>query len=149
MVLQRRKAEHAAMVSYEVETGGSDPALPDFWDDELEALAQEERRLSSRFHQPASSYSIFDTGDDDDEDDMMTTPTRGAAFKDARPSPMQILDEEDERELEAAAAEEAEREAEDAEIARRVEEAYGLSLPANSGGDLDMDMDAFDAMDIE
>jgi hypothetical protein len=146
MVLQRRKAEHAAMVSYEVETGGSDPALPDFWDDELEALAQEERRLSSRLESTASPFSGFHA---DAEDDTMATPHRDNTFHDARPSPMQILDEEDEWELEAAAAEEAEREAEDAEIARRVEEAYGLSYPPNSGADLDMDMDAFDAMDIE
>lgn len=45
MVLQRRREQHAALVSHETETGGSDPALPDFWEEEGDALAREERAL--------------------------------------------------------------------------------------------------------
>lgn len=45
MVLQRRREQHAALVSHEAETGGSDPALPDFWEEEADALAREERAL--------------------------------------------------------------------------------------------------------
>ncbi|BEI99616.1 hypothetical protein CcaverHIS631_0406590 [Cutaneotrichosporon cavernicola] len=45
MVLQRRREQHAALVSHETETGGSDPALPDIWEEEVDALAREERAL--------------------------------------------------------------------------------------------------------
>lgn len=45
MILQRRKAQHAALVSYEQETGGSDPLLPEFWEEDLSALEREERQL--------------------------------------------------------------------------------------------------------
>lgn len=45
MILQRRKAQHAALVSYEQETGGSDPLLPEFWEEDLSALEREERAL--------------------------------------------------------------------------------------------------------
>jgi hypothetical protein len=59
------------------------------------------------------------------------------------------MDDEDEWERQAAEAEQAERDEEEAEIARRVEEAYGVQVPAPQSGELDMDWDAFDAMDIE
>ncbi|KLT43282.1 hypothetical protein CC85DRAFT_291581 [Cutaneotrichosporon oleaginosum] len=45
MVLQRRREQHAALLSHETETGGSDPALPEFWEEEADALAREERAL--------------------------------------------------------------------------------------------------------
>ena len=137
--MQRRKAEHAAMVSYEVETGGSDPGLPDFWDDDIQLLGQPPNPAQFRDH----------IEHEDEDDDMTLTPKKNRPFVAARPTSFRAVDEEEEWALEAAAAEEAEREAEDAEIARRVEEAYGFSVPGSSGGDLDMDWEAFDAMDIE
>lgn len=139
MVMQRRKAENAAMVSYEVETGGSDPALPDFWEDDIQLLGQPSH--SARFREQIEH--------EDEDDDMALTPKRTNAFASARPISFGAMNEDEQWALEAAAAEEAEREAEDAEIARRVEEAYGVSVPVPVGGDLDMDWEAFDAMDIE
>lgn len=45
MILQQRKAQHAALVSYEQETGGSDPLLPEFWEEDLSAMEREEMAL--------------------------------------------------------------------------------------------------------
>ena len=137
MVMQRRKAEHAALVSYEMETGGSDPALPEFWDDDIQLI---DRPHPAQFREPVVH--------EDDDDDMMMTPKK-KFHASARPSPFGAIDEDEEWALEAAAAEEAEREAEDAEIARRIEEAYGVSVPGRGMEDLGMDWEAFDAMDIE
>jgi hypothetical protein len=60
MVLQRRREQHAALVSHETETGGSDPALPDFWDEEADALAREERALYQRLDASFSSFGEAD-----------------------------------------------------------------------------------------
>lgn len=128
MVLQRRREQHAALVSHEVETGGSDPNLPDFWEDELDAFAAEERRLLRHL--------------DDDEYDEYTIPEET---------------EEELWELEASAAEEAEREAEEIAVAMRVEEEMRIRAanPHVHVTDYDqmlsapVDFDMDDAMDVE
>ncbi|WVQ76001.1 hypothetical protein IAR50_005637 [Cryptococcus sp. DSM 104548] len=47
-ILQRKKAIHAQLANEEYETGGSDPNLPDFWEDELEQMQREENDLIRR-----------------------------------------------------------------------------------------------------
>lgn len=101
MVLQRRREKHAHLVSYEA-SGGSDPLLPEFWEEELEALAREERALLSRL-------DAMDVGDDGGHDGAVVERHSGHG-----------VDEGDDEAAWAAAAAEAE-EAE-AEIAARVEE---------------------------
>jgi hypothetical protein len=55
MIMQRRKDEHAHLVSYEIETGGSDPLLPEFTgeilSDRFDLVPElgEERVRSTRF----------------------------------------------------------------------------------------------------
>jgi hypothetical protein len=44
MVLQRQKAQRAALVSHEMETGGSDPDLPDFWDEIEQEVGEDSQR---------------------------------------------------------------------------------------------------------
>jgi hypothetical protein len=157
MVLQRRREEHAALVSHEIETGGSDPLLPEFWEEEVASLDAEERMLASHFNhgaQPSHTQHAagvptlhpFSTP-------LQHQPAERTAY---RESP--IEDEENRWAREAAEAEEAEREAEDAEIARMVEEEYA-AVHSRAGGkddetgdmgmDVDVDWEAFDAMDIE
>lgn len=113
-MVQRRKAHHAQLVSHEVETGGSDPMLPDFWEEDLVSLELEERHLAAYFDEPTSVSPSY--------------PVAGPSGigQAASPRPATIVErEEDQWATEAAEAEEAELEAEEAEIARRVEEAYG------------------------
>lgn len=168
MVLQRRKAQHAALVSHEVETGGSDPLLPDFWEDELYTLEAEERTLmrhwedehnarhepQSSTRQPAQQHVPYQT----------PPPARyrfsstGRVPNAYRESSVDAIDqEEDDWAAEAAAAEEAEREAEEVEVLDRVEREYVLS-GANSGEgkddhtmdvDMDIDWEELDKMDME
>lgn len=142
--MQRKRAEHQHLVNYEVETGGSDPALPDFWDEDGEE--GDEREAERHHHSQTPTRDARQQADWDD--DPMATPKKnfgGPRRFDAECG----FGESDEWEQQALEAEEAERDAEEAEVARRVEEAYGVSIPKVSNGDLDMDWDAFDAMDIE
>ncbi|ORY30388.1 hypothetical protein BCR39DRAFT_529618 [Naematelia encephala] len=149
MVLQRRRAQHTQLLSHELETGGSDPLLPDFWEDELSTIQAEERRLATLLEAP--SNLTRQRGAMNPHDDSLY-----------RDSPKE--DEEEEMwALEAAQAEQAERDTEEEELAKRVEEAYGVEVTtprkqtSNQAMDLDLDidwevmdaMDETDGMDIE
>lgn len=170
MVLQRRKAEHAALVSHEQETGGSDPIEPDFWEDELDNLDTEERELARMVsrdrHTPKPiSRSTFASSS------SFITPrqnSRGGGDVEMGMYRDHSDIEEDWAE-EAAAAEEAEREAEEMEMLERVEREYAESLHNGGGGNppsaehtsgqrpgdvgdtggMDIDWDGFDQMDME
>ena len=143
MVLQRNRARHAQLVSHETETGGSDPNLPDFWDDEQQHLDPDIQIDTDGLHEDIS---------------MTTEHGKSQPRRSSNPIGYRIDGDEDEEEKwarEAAEAEEAELEAEELEIARRVEEAYGMDVPRSSqtygeaDSRMDMDWQAFDAMDIE
>nr|KIR89095.1 hypothetical protein I308_00096 [Cryptococcus tetragattii IND107] len=63
VILQRKKANHAALVSEEQETGGLDPNLPDFWEEELEAMKNEERELLRRLDQHVEDSPWIERGE--------------------------------------------------------------------------------------
>ena len=126
-------------MSHEIETGGSDPLLPDFWADELDLIAQEERNITAHLHDPHPDSDTI----------MASSPFPGATPTKHAPRQANVVEEEEEWAREAAEAEQAERDAEEAEIAQRIEEAYGMAVPPPRNHHLDMDWDAFDAMDIE
>lgn len=112
--------------------------LPEFWEEESCGMTSHQN----------TRIDIWE--EDEEEDEMMVTPRKKThTFKDAVPPLPFGQDIEDEWAREAAEAEQAERDAEEAEVARRVEEAYGLSIPASTTEELEMDWNAFDAMDIE
>lgn len=138
MVLQRSRARHAQLVSHELETGGSDADLPDFWEDEdeLDPIRLEDRAMHS---EDVSMLNVIRTA-------LGRSGTGHREFGEE--------DEEDRWAREAAEAEEAEWKAEELEIVRRVEKAYGMGTStARDGGDqhvrMGVDWEAFDAMDIE
>jgi len=145
MVLQRSKARHAQLVSHEVETGGSDPDLPDFWEDE--PLEQDDIHSD---RQPEMTHTIID---DISMSPVSSIPRRREIITTYRERG--DADEEERWAREAAEAEEAELETEELEIARKVEEAYGLMMPEpkrrldERDEGMDMDWEALDAMDIE
>ncbi|WWD21519.1 hypothetical protein CI109_106005 [Kwoniella shandongensis] len=156
VVLQRRKANHATLVSHEVETGGSDPNLPEFWEDELDAMAREERELLQRLAEDEHTPNVRMGNARHSNDGYHDFHDYGLIGDE-----VEEQNEEDIWAMEAAQAEEEEREIGEAEVARRVEEA--LAHGPVSGGpqrnvtetgmdmdmDMDMDWDAFDSMDIE
>lgn len=120
MVVQRRREQHAQLVSYEVSTGGSDPLLPDFWEEELDNLAREERALISHLDatETASNHSHVST------------------------DPMEVHNEE----LEQWARDAAAAEAEEAEMAVMVEMEMARYAPAGGGsGGYDAGMEEFTA----
>lgn len=142
MVNQRKKAEHAA---YEMDNGGSSPDTPDFWDDEpTEAQwAEMERHYLQKQHaQPAAGPSAFQTP---------PRPVSRQPYIPQNPSPIRqdanaTITDEELWAMEAARAEEAEREAEEAEMARLMEETYHPppnhpSPPTDDLGGMDIDMD--------
>jgi len=116
MVLQRQREQRNAQISYEQDNGGSDPISPDFWDDDPQYSDDEETALKARLETSnmnragPSNYNQYQT------------PPRRSKY------PTIIIEEEgvdeDEWAAEAARAEEAEREAEEMELARQVEESY-------------------------
>lgn len=145
MVNQRRKAERAAAMSFERDNGGSSPIPPDFWD-EVEAESQhDETERSYSDNQPAQPVAGPST---------FQTPPRQTSRQpiyrsDPQPSytTNNMTTDEELWAMEAARAEEAEREAEEAEMARLMEEAYHQSphtaTPPQAdldGMDIDMDM---------
>ncbi|KAK8847428.1 hypothetical protein IAR55_005286 [Kwoniella newhampshirensis] len=165
VIVQRRKAHHATLVSHEVETGGSDPNLPEFWADELDSLAREERDLLRRLT-------------DDERDHCQSLPQFMSSSSHVRSTEEHgetiyglhegVENEEDVWAMEAAQAEEVEREVEEAEVARSVEQAYGMNdqgrlriqaqiesadmdmdMDMDMGMDMGMDWDSFDSMDVE
>lgn len=141
IIMQRKKAEHQHLVNYELETGGSDPALPEFWEEELEQ--ETGPPFGSQTPTRITTYR-----DHFEDDDPMVTPRK--PFGKPRQSPFpKNHDEEEEWERQAMEAEQAERDAEEAEIAQRIEQAYGVTVPRVSNEEMEMDWDAFDAMDIE
>ncbi|RSH92188.1 hypothetical protein EHS25_008603 [Saitozyma podzolica] len=164
VVLQRRRAEHAALVSHEDETGGSDPLLPDFWEDELAALDAEERAIASFFHEvPARSHEPHIPSQSITPSAQLSHPSHPFMTPVARRRqaaiPRLLEDEEDQWAREAAEAEQAERDVEEAEMARRVEEEWagrghggmdmGMDMDVDGHVDVDVDWEAFDAMDVE
>ncbi|WVO16549.1 hypothetical protein L204_104228 [Cryptococcus depauperatus] len=123
VILQRRKARHAAIVSEEQETGGSDPDLPDFWEEELEAMQREERALLYRL-----------------EGDVVFNTTNVERYRQAE------TESEDDRLMrEAEEAERAER-AQEADFTRHIEQedlwmtGYNLQQQVQEG-DIEMDVD--------
>lgn len=147
MVNQRKKAEHAA---YEMDNGSSSPTTPEVWDDEEPTEAQwaemERHYLQDRSAQPAqpaASSSAFQT--------PPRPNYRQSASYPQVPSPIrqtntQAHTDEELWAMEAARAEEAEREAEEAEMARLMEEAYDpppnrTTSPQDEFGGMDIDMD--------
>lgn len=144
ILLQRRKAEHAQLYSFEQATGGVDPLLADidFWDD------VDSPPFSSPT-EPSSSATIRAQLHPVDEDHAMSSPhasqrqaglSTPPRWHHLQPPPqLRTLHEESEDERwarEAAEAEQAEAEqnweamddaayeAEEAELATRVEEGY-------------------------
>jgi hypothetical protein len=174
MVLQRRKAEHAALVSHEQETGGSDPLEPDFWDDELEMEEREMARIVSPDRPTFGDLSRRTkfTALSVASPSMLTTPPRdvrpyGQGKAEAMGTYRDRGDDDEDWAEEAAAAEEAEREAEELAMLDRVERDFmesshqggsgwapgesgrGLVSRARGGGDdMEVDWDGFDQMDM-
>jgi len=113
MVLQRQREQRNAQISYEQDNGGSDPISPDFWDGEEEERALEARLQASESYNARAGPSSHD---------QFQTPQR------QRQTRCPVIEEDQEEEedwaAEAARAEEAEREAEEMELARQVEESY-------------------------
>lgn len=134
-VLKRKKANHAALVSEEQETGGSDPNLPEFWEEELETMKNEERELLRKLDQHVED------GPWNERSEI----------------------EEDIWAREAAEAEEVEREAEMAKMMEDFERNALLGMPSHQHsqpsqkqqhhfiGDVDMDVDwnRIDSIDTE
>jgi hypothetical protein len=109
MIMQRKREQRASQISYELDNGGSDPISPDFWDEEegnSPDWALEEEQEKEGMRAGPSNYQ---------------TPPRPRAHQSMG------MEEEDQWAIEAARAEEAEREAEEAELARQVEESYSKS----------------------
>ena len=143
VVLQQSRARHAQLVSHQIETGGSDPDLPDFWDDDEDSITP--LTPQGRIRGYAANLG-----------DVPISPAESTSgHRDAVQSYRDYEDEEERWAREAAEAEEAELDAEQLEMARRVEEQCGALLPKSArqreDEDVDMDMDwaAFDSMDIE
>lgn len=150
MVMQRRKAQSAQLIAHERELGGSDPSMPEFWEDEpLYEEAEDDLQQDQDQHMASSPIRPFNNGSI-----RTSTPIRGKNISSGfigtdmrhRVDP---IEEEDRWAMEAAEAEEAEREAEEAAVAQRIEMAYGLSVPRADKELDDMEWDDFDAMDIE
>lgn len=143
MVMQRQKARHAAEIAYERDNGGSDPVLPDFWD-EGEQLETLEANTAS--HRQFSDQPV--AGPSNPYTPPHITTFRSPAVE--RPHAQYMTDatpiDEDVWAMEAARAEAAEREAEEAEMARQCEEEMHHSqrtIQQNDleGMDLDIDID--------
>ena len=150
MVNQRRKAEHAAAMALEMDNGGSSPISPDFWDDE----ALEAQRDVPKQHYPNDQPTQPVAGPSNYQTPLrQLSSSRHPTYRPPQPqtSHNPTTDMEPDEELwaiEAARAEEAEREAEEAELARLMEESYQQKLqpttlsPQDLGEmDIDMDMD--------
>ncbi|OCF76964.1 hypothetical protein I204_02673 [Kwoniella mangroviensis CBS 8886] len=155
VILQRKKFQHASLVSHEMETGGSDPLTPEFWEDELEELQKEERELMNRLDNH--------TDEQNNQIQIQLQPH----VQDQDPTRNQEEAELEEWQIQAALAEQEELELEEMNFADQVEHAYfahqsqshRLSADnvhtARMDVDMDMDLDsqvnwdAFDSMDIE
>ncbi|WWC59494.1 uncharacterized protein I303_102050 [Kwoniella dejecticola CBS 10117] len=170
VILQRKKTQHATLQSHELETGGSDPLLPDM-EDELLNLEREERELMNRLDTANDDGNVHFQNQRDhnmDSSPIKKNPLRTESTQLINLTPRQIHEEE-EWEREAALAEEQERDLEDINFADQVESHFlphhpqtqqippigGPSTNVDIDIDMDMDMDgqvdweAFDAMDIE
>jgi hypothetical protein len=148
MITQRRKAEHAAAMSYEMDNGGSSPTLPDFWDDDA---ADQQDDMERQYQDHQSAQPIAGPSNYQTPLRQMSRPHTDRSQQPAHPSiaTAETVDEEEFWAMEAARAEEAEKEAEEAEMARLIEEsnniAPGMNAPQQQddleGMDIDMDMD--------
>ncbi|WRT64748.1 uncharacterized protein IL334_001682 [Kwoniella shivajii] len=174
VVLQRKKSKHAAMVSHELETGGSDPTLPEFWEDELDNLSKQEKELLSRLEglRDRDTHQHFQSRIDQDHQhqpamDHHTSSPSSMNWRDNR-NEIDEYDEQEEWEKEATLAEQVERDSEEIEFADHVEQSYlageqvdqGLentntNTDTDTGMEMEMDInmevdwEAFDSMDIE
>ncbi|WWD00616.1 hypothetical protein V866_007551 [Kwoniella sp. B9012] len=155
VILQRKKSKHASLVSHEMETGGSDPLTPEFWEDELEELQKEERELMNRLDNHP-----------DEQNNQIQAQLQPHVQNQDQPR-NQEEEELEEWQIQAALAEQEELELEEMNFADQVEQAYYarqsqthqlLEINIDTGRmDVDMDMDldsqvnwdAFDSMDIE
>jgi len=114
MVLQRQREQRNAQISYEQENGGSDPISPEFWDED-----EEERALEARLEMSES----YNSAGPSNHNQFQTPPRRSRYPTTIGEQGLEEPDEDDWAD-EAARAEEAEREAEEMEMARRVEDSY-------------------------
>ena len=137
MLLQRRKAAHAALVSHERETGGSDPILPDFWDDEDDSSLQHRSSSPSthihndyptQVHLPSFGQAVTPPHN------LFITPPRPVR----RPSGIRPARDKGEQGLTQAGIEAAE--AAEAELAEQIEREMALNMQMG-GREVDMDMD--------
>jgi hypothetical protein len=124
VVSQRRKAQHAQLVQLERETGSEESLLPEFWEEDESAGAPRTGRL---LEDPGNEDMVMMEGIEEDEEERWAR--------------------------EAAEAEEAEFEAEEFELARRIEESIttnGLSKAdwSSAFGDAGYLQDV-EAMDVE
>ena len=115
MLLQRRKAQHAAMVSYQRETGGSDPISPDFWEEEEQAPSRSgfTGHANSHWYSPQAESDTPTTFDPGHKDIYLTPPRAESTHTRPRVSLTAIAQTEAEADAaqaaEAALAEQIER----------------------------------------
>lgn len=115
MLLQRRKAQHAAMVSYECETGGSDPISPDFWEEEEQAPSRSgfTGHANSHWYAPQAETGTPTTFDAAHKDIYLTPPRAGSTHTRPRISLTSVAQTQAEADAaqaaEAALAEQIER----------------------------------------
>ncbi|TYJ56895.1 hypothetical protein B9479_002340 [Cryptococcus floricola] len=129
-ILQRKKAVHAQLVNEEYETGGSDPNLPDFWENELEQMQREERDLIRRLE------AGIPEGIEDEEEvpEELVREAEEIDMGEGRGMNMDAAVEEDEWDMDVTW--------EEMEVARKVEEeAFGASgnLRRSDGDGMDID----------
>lgn len=170
MVLQRRKAEHAALVSHEQETGGSDPLEPEFWEEEMEQFDPEAGMVNYSTRQPPQQLNYLNTPQhsfaSSSSKYITPRPARGFGRDMTMGSYRERMEEEEDWGEEAAAAEAAEREAEEIAMLEMVEREYAQFARGAGGaashtgeirveggrredGGMEVDWDGFDQMDME
>ncbi|WWC67973.1 uncharacterized protein I206_101892 [Kwoniella pini CBS 10737] len=151
VILQRKKNQHATLQSHELETGGSDPLLPDL-EDELLQLEKEEKELINRLDQIQEI---------DHNHNLYSSPIpvkQNFKFNSHHQNIIEDDKYEEEWEKEAALAEEQERDQEDIILVEQAELQQFAQIrhsQNHNSMDIDMDLDeqvdweAFDSMDIE
>lgn len=144
MVMQRQRAQRAALISLEDQNGGSDPDLPEFWEDELNdngdgsgnGNGDGPRCFSEHDYQshPVSDVHRIHPHQHNQHPPFLTPPSGKGNKGKGRATPLYYAhsphtthtyeSEEEQWAREAAEAEEAERQAEEAELMNRLEGDY-------------------------
>ena len=169
MLLQQRKAAHAALVSFERETGGSDPLLPEFWEDEEfdtppdpltpnvhhfhSSYPLEPCSNAARPTHPIQGYNAFETPPRTSSSSRPHLPLRDPRHDTHMSRGGRHAD------MEAALRAAAEAEAAEAELAEQIEREMAAQMPSRAGseygygvdgdGDGDMDMEGIDWAQVE